>query len=76
MRGFPFAFHTAFDDGREVHCAEDLSDTDTAAWTALCTELAHTGVWVTDRGLWFLSSQHDQETVDITLERLGHALEP
>ena len=61
VRGLPAAFHVAFDTADPVRSFADL-------------QRADSGVWITGRGIWYVSGAHDEATNDATLARMTNAL--
>jgi glutamate-1-semialdehyde 2,1-aminomutase len=75
VRGLPAAFHLSFDDDRPVRCYEDLLRADADRYRAVVAAARDNGLWLTGRGIWYVSAAHDGTTTTQTLERLGRALD-
>jgi glutamate-1-semialdehyde 2,1-aminomutase len=74
VQGVPAAFHLSFGDAAPVHDLRSLHMLDLARYAAFATRLADHGLWVAQRGIWYVSAAHgDQELAD-TVERVESAL--
>lgn len=73
VQGLPMAFHVSFGDG-PVTSFQELSQLDLARYVEFSKVLVESGIWVTGRGIWYVSAAHDQADVDETLERFSTAL--
>jgi glutamate-1-semialdehyde 2,1-aminomutase len=67
-------FQTYATDRDEVRDYRDFAATDREAMARLHLHLLDRGVNVVGRGLWFLSTAHDDALVDETVERFADAL--
>jgi glutamate-1-semialdehyde 2,1-aminomutase len=67
-------FQTYLTDQREVADYRDFAATDLAGMAGLHRALLDRGVSIVGRGLWFLSTAHDDADVDATLAAVAEAL--
>ena len=74
VRGLPPAFHVSFDTPDPVGCYADLLRADGARYRRLVRHARDAGLYLTGRGIWYVSAAHDAETTRIGLERLGAAI--
>jgi len=75
VRGLPAAFHLAFDGDHPVRCYQDLLEADSARYRRFAgTAARNAGLWLTSRGIWYVSASHDEVTTAETLDRLRTAL--
>jgi glutamate-1-semialdehyde 2,1-aminomutase len=75
IRGLPPAFHVSFDHGDAVTRFDDLGRADTGRYRELVGHAREAGVWLTNRGIWYVSAAHDRETTDLTVRRIEQALD-
>jgi glutamate-1-semialdehyde 2,1-aminomutase len=73
IQGLPMAFHFGFGAGPVTDYAS-LQKLDLAAYGAFSDVLVEHGVWVTGRGIWYVSAAHSEADVDETLERVERAM--
>ena len=74
VRGLPAAFHVAFDTADPVRSFADLQRADSERYRRLVPHAIDSGVWITGRGIWYVSGAHDEATNDATLARMTNAL--
>ena len=74
VRGLPAAFHVAFDTADPVRSFADLQRADSERYRLLVPHAIDSGVWITGRGIWYVSGAHDEATNDATLARMTNAL--
>jgi len=75
VRGLPAAFHLSFDTAEPVTCYQDLLRADAARYRAFAADLVRPrGIWLTSRGIWYVSATHTSDIVDRTLERMQRAV--
>jgi glutamate-1-semialdehyde 2,1-aminomutase len=74
LQGWPMAFHASFGKNVEVWDHRDLAQLDQARYRKLVTLLIENGVWVAGRGIWYLSAAHDDQEIEVTLDRAEAAL--
>lgn len=74
VRGLPAAFHVAFDTAAPVTCFADLQRADSDRYRRLVPHAIDSGVWLTGRGIWYVSGAHDEATNAATLTRMNRAL--
>ena len=74
VRGLPAAFHVAFDTADPVRSFADLPRADSERYRRLVPHAIDSGVWITGRGIWYVSGAHDDATNDATLARMTNAL--
>jgi len=74
LQGLPQAFHASW-GARDGDLADyrDVVSQDSARYAAVADALVRAGVWVSARGIWFLSLAHDQSAVDAAAERIDRA---
>jgi glutamate-1-semialdehyde 2,1-aminomutase len=74
IQGVPGAFHASVASSDvEVMNFRDLDRLDAAAYQDLVRRMIDAGIWLTGRGIWYLSAVHGEREVEITLERCGEA---
>ena len=74
VRGLPAAFHVAFDTADPVRSFADLQRADSERYRRLVPHAIDSGVWITGRGIWYVSGAHDEATNDATLASITNAL--
>ena len=74
VRGLPAAFHVSFDTTDPVTSFSDLQRADSDRYRRLVPHAIDAGVWLTGRGIWYVSGAHDDATNDATLARMRKAL--
>jgi glutamate-1-semialdehyde 2,1-aminomutase len=74
VRGLPAAFHLSYDDDLPVRSYSDLLRGDAARYGRLVRAARDNGLWLTGRGIWYVSAAHDGATTAATLERLDRAI--
>jgi glutamate-1-semialdehyde 2,1-aminomutase len=76
VQGLPMAFHMTFaEDEVEVTDYRSLQRCDAERYRLLARLLVDEGVWVTSRGIWYVSAAHHDREVEVTLGRVAAALE-
>jgi glutamate-1-semialdehyde 2,1-aminomutase len=73
IQGLPMAFHVGFGSGPVTDHAT-LQRLDLAGYAAFARVLVEHGVWVSGRGIWYLSTAHTDADIDETLERTSSAM--
>ena len=73
VQGLPMAFHVGFGSG-PVTDFGSLQRLDLAGYASFAQTLVEHGVWVTGRGIWYVSAAHTDTDVDVTLERVAKAM--
>ncbi|HVR32556.1 MAG TPA: hypothetical protein VMS74_07585 [Acidimicrobiia bacterium] len=73
VQGLPIAFHAGFGAG-PVRSYGELRRLDASRYVEFSRVLISQGVWVAGRGIWYLSTAHDDADVDLTLERVDEAM--
>ena len=73
VQGLPMAFHVGFGEG-PVRSFSDMQRLDAGRYATFSRVLVEHGVWVTGRGIWYLSTAHTDVDVDETLERVRRAM--
>jgi glutamate-1-semialdehyde 2,1-aminomutase len=68
VQGFPGVFHVAFGVTTPIETFRDTFAIDRKLYTKFTTSLLERGVRALERGTWFLSYDHDDATIDRTLE--------
>ncbi|MBS3940746.1 MAG: aspartate aminotransferase family protein [Actinobacteria bacterium] len=74
VQGLGMAFHVSFGDDTPVHDLRDLQRLDLARYRALAEQLVEHGVWVTGRGIWYVSAAHTDIELDAVMERFDATL--
>ena len=74
VAGFPTIFHVAMGMSTPARNWADLQGFDRKRYVAFTTALVKHGVRALERGAWFLSTEHDDDIVDQTIEAVGIAL--
>lgn len=74
VQGLPGAFHASFGSSGEAWDHRGVEALDNEGYRALVALLVEEGVWVTGRGIWYLSAAHGDSEVDETLERARAAM--
>jgi glutamate-1-semialdehyde 2,1-aminomutase len=46
---------------------------DTDAYLKLVDRMIAAGIWVTGRGIWYVSAAHGEHEIDVTLDRFQRA---
>jgi glutamate-1-semialdehyde 2,1-aminomutase len=72
VQGPPMAFHAGFGPG-PVRSHDDLGSLDIERYESFSRLLVEHGVWVAGRGIWYLSTAHDDADIDETLDRISAA---
>lgn len=67
VQGFPGVFHVGFGAREEIRDFRGILEVDRQKYVRFAVALLERGVRVLERGVWFLSSAHDQRVVDDTL---------
>ena len=73
VRGFELMFHVAFGLDAPARNYRDLAVADKAGYSRFSQALLRRGVRVLERGAWFVSSEHDDEVMDKTLDAVRAA---
>lgn len=73
VQGLPMAFHVGFGSG-PVTDYQSLQHLDLARYATFAGTLVEHGIWVTGRGIWYLSAAHTAADIDETLERVKAAM--
>lgn len=74
VAGFPTIFHVALGMTEPARNWADLQGFDRKRYVQFTSALVHHGVRALERGAWFLSTEHDADTVEQTIEAVGRAL--
>jgi beta-alanine--pyruvate transaminase len=74
VQGIGPAFHVSFGDDAPIHDFAELQTLDLARYSAFVPRLVDQGVWVTGRGIWYVSAAHGDAELTAVLERLDAAL--
>jgi glutamate-1-semialdehyde 2,1-aminomutase len=72
--GFPQIFYVGLGLERAPTNFRDLAGVDKARYVRLTTALLERGVRALERGAWFLCSEHDDATIDSTLDAFNDAV--
>ncbi len=74
IQGVPGAFHTSVaTTDVEVRNFRDLVRLDTDAYLKLVDRMIASGIWLSGRGIWYVSAAHGEEEVEATLDRCREA---
>ncbi|GHF73296.1 glutamate-1-semialdehyde 2,1-aminomutase [Amycolatopsis bartoniae] len=73
VSGLPQAFHVSFGDA-EVTDYRTLQQLDLARYESLSRVLVDNGIWVTGRGVWYVSAAHGQRELEAVLSRFDKAV--
>lgn len=73
VQGLPMAFHVSFGHG-PVETYDGLQSLDLARYAEFASVLVEHGIWVTGRGIWYLSAAHTEADIDETLNRASSAM--
>jgi glutamate-1-semialdehyde 2,1-aminomutase len=74
VQGPPMAFHVSFGDFAAAEDFASLGRSDVARYRAFTELLVQKGVWVTARGIWYVSTAHSEADVEETLSCVESAL--
>jgi glutamate-1-semialdehyde 2,1-aminomutase len=74
IQGLPMAFHLSFGSDEKIRSYEDLTRQNDALYKSFVKVIRESKLWITDRGIWYVSMAHTQEDVKMTLERFDNAL--
>lgn len=74
IQGLPMAFHLSFGSDEKIRSYEDLMKQNDALYKSFVKVVRESKLWITDRGIWYVSMAHTQEDVKMTLERFDNAL--
>jgi len=74
IQGLPMAFHLSFGSDKKIRNYEDLTKQNEALYKSFVAIIRNSNIWITDRGIWYLSMAHTEEDVKLTLERFDSAL--
>lgn len=73
VTGFELMFHVGFGLDAPARNYRDLARSDKAGYARFAQALLRNGVRVLERGAWFVSSEHNDEIVDRTLDAVRAA---
>ncbi|MGH2787808.1 MAG: aspartate aminotransferase family protein [Actinomycetota bacterium] len=74
IQGVPGAFHASVADTRvEVRDFRDLARLDADAYLRLVDRMIASGIWLSGRGIWYVSAAHGEDEVGATLDRCREA---
>ena len=74
VTGFPEIFHVGFGLERPPRNYRDIIASDRAGYIRLTTALLQRGVRILERGAWFVSTTHNDDVIDETLDGLRGTL--
>lgn len=74
IQGLPMAFHLSFGSDEKIRNYEDLLKQNDAMYKEFVAVVRQSNIWITDRGIWYLSMAHTHEDVKETLQRFDNAL--
>jgi glutamate-1-semialdehyde 2,1-aminomutase len=73
VTGFPLVFHVAFGLEAPARNYRELARADRAGYGLFAQALLRRGVRVLERGAWMISSEHDDDVIDRTIEAVEGA---
>lgn len=73
-QGVGAAFHVSFGDPAPVRDLRGLKTLELDRYAAFATRLADHGLWLAQRGIWYVSAAHGEQELSDTMERLEAAL--
>jgi glutamate-1-semialdehyde 2,1-aminomutase len=73
VAGLPAAFHVSFGDA-DVTDYRSLQQLDLARYERLAAALVEHGIWLTGRGVWYVSAAHGPRELDVALTRFDETL--
>jgi glutamate-1-semialdehyde 2,1-aminomutase len=74
VNGFPQIFHVAIGLSEKPRNWDGLLKSDRARYVKFAGALLRHGVRALERGAWFLSTEHNDEVIDATLEAVQRAV--
>jgi len=74
VQGVPAAFHVSFGDPTPVCDLRTLNTLDLGRYAAFASRLADNGLWLAQRGIWYVSAAHGDAEFADTVERIESAL--
>ena len=74
VQGVPAAFHLSFGERAPVRNLRELSALELGRYSTFANRLAEHGLWVAERGIWYVSAAHGQAEMEATVERFDAAL--
>jgi glutamate-1-semialdehyde 2,1-aminomutase len=75
VQGLPMAFHVGFNrSGRPLINNADVEMLDHELYGSLASAIIESGVWVSFRGIWYVSTAHTDADVRECLERVDRAM--
>jgi glutamate-1-semialdehyde 2,1-aminomutase len=74
LQGLPSAFHASLGPPLSISNLRTLGELDLDGYAKLTAHFVNHGLWVMQRGIWFVSAAHGELELERTLDRFGHAL--
>src|SRR5262249_46927949 len=74
VQGWPQIFHVSFGRSEPIFDFRDSLTTDRRLYVQFTSALLERGVRALERGAWFVSTEHDDEVIDATLDAVDGAL--
>lgn len=74
VQGLPMAFHLSFGQHSPAQSYADLDTIDLKRYVEFAHTLAEHGIWAATRGVWYVSTAHDDVALKAVLERFDSAL--
>lgn len=74
IQGVPMAFHLSFGSDDSIHNFVDLQKQNDPLYKRFVNSVREQKIWITDRGIWYVSMAHSEEDVAETLVRFDKAL--
>ena len=74
VQGLPAGFHVSFGPAGKIQDFASMGRLDLARYAKFAARLAENGLWVTGRGIWYVSAAHGSSELAYTLERFDNAV--
>jgi glutamate-1-semialdehyde 2,1-aminomutase len=74
VQGMPAAFHVSFGEA-DVTDYRTLQRLDLSRYRAFANSLVEHGIWVADRGVWYVSASHGPKELEAALSRFDRTLQ-
>jgi glutamate-1-semialdehyde 2,1-aminomutase len=74
VQGMPAAFHVSFGEA-DVTDYRTLQKLDLSRYRAFANSLVEHGIWVADRGVWYVSASHGPKELEAALSRFDRTLQ-
>lgn len=74
VQGLPMAFHLSFGSDEHIRNFQDLQKQNDAMYKEFVSKVRSQKLWITDRGIWYVSMAHSEQDLEDTLHRFDRAL--